>query len=54
MKDQDSLILSTIHSAKGKEWKSLFALNVVGGFFPSGLVCGTTEEEDRGSGWFAP
>jgi DNA helicase-2/ATP-dependent DNA helicase PcrA len=29
--DEDYLILSTIHSAKGQEWKSVFVLNVVDG-----------------------
>src|SRR5262249_56856549 len=27
--DEDYLILSTIHSAKGQEWKSVFVLNAV-------------------------
>ena len=34
--DEDYLILSTIHSAKGQEWKSVFVLNVVDGCMPSG------------------
>jgi DNA helicase II / ATP-dependent DNA helicase PcrA len=42
--DEDYLILSTIHSAKGQEWKSVFALNVVDGCIPSDLGTGTTEE----------
>ena len=29
--DEDYLILSTIHSAKGQEWKVVFILNVVDG-----------------------
>src|SRR6266566_3680839 len=33
--DEDYLILSTIHSAKGQEWKSVFLLNVVDGCMPS-------------------
>ncbi len=33
--DEDYLILSTIHSAKGQEWKSVFVLNVVDGCIPS-------------------
>ena len=28
--DEDYLILSTIHSAKGQEWESVYLLNVVG------------------------
>jgi ATP-dependent DNA helicase UvrD/PcrA len=48
--DEDYLILSTIHSAKGQEWKSVFALNVVDGCLPSDLGTGTSaeiEEERR-------
>ena len=50
LRDEDYLILSTIHSAKGQEWKSVFALNVVDGCMPSDLGAGTTaelEEERR-------
>lgn len=42
--DEDYLILSTIHSAKGQEWKSVFVLNTVDGCIPSDLGVGTTEE----------
>src|SRR5437868_1181409 len=42
--DEDYLILSTIHSAKGQEWKSVFVLNVVDGCMPSDLGTGTTAE----------
>ncbi|KQY15709.1 ATP-dependent helicase [Rhizobium sp. Root482] len=48
--DEDYLILSTIHSAKGQEWHSVFMLNVVDGCIPSDLGVGTTaeiEEERR-------
>jgi DNA helicase-2/ATP-dependent DNA helicase PcrA len=48
--DEDYLILSTIHSAKGQEWKSVFLLNVVDGCMPSDLGAGTSaeiEEERR-------
>ncbi|MFC3058537.1 ATP-dependent helicase [Paenirhodobacter populi] len=50
LKDEDYLILSTIHSAKGQEWKSVFVLNVVDGCIPSDLGTGQTaeiEEERR-------
>ena len=50
LRDEDYLILSTIHSAKGQEWKSVFVLNVVDGCIPSDLGAGTTaeiEEERR-------
>jgi DNA helicase-2/ATP-dependent DNA helicase PcrA len=48
--DEDYLILSTIHSAKGQEWRSVFLLNVVDGCIPSDLGTGTAaeiEEERR-------
>jgi DNA helicase II / ATP-dependent DNA helicase PcrA len=48
--DEDYLILSTIHSAKGQEWKSVFVLNVVDGCMPSDCATGTSaeiEEERR-------
>jgi DNA helicase-2/ATP-dependent DNA helicase PcrA len=47
--DEDYLILSTIHSAKGQEWKSVFVLNAVDGCIPSDLGVGTSEdiEEER-------
>jgi DNA helicase-2/ATP-dependent DNA helicase PcrA len=47
--DEDYLILSTIHSAKGQEWKSVHVLNVVDGCIPSDMSTGSTEdiEEER-------
>jgi DNA helicase-2/ATP-dependent DNA helicase PcrA len=42
--DEDYLILSTIHSAKGQEWKSVSILNAVDGCMPSDLATGTSEE----------
>jgi DNA helicase-2/ATP-dependent DNA helicase PcrA len=42
--DEDYLILSTIHSAKGQEWTSVFVLNAVDGCIPSDLAAGTAEE----------
>jgi len=48
--DEDYLILSTIHSAKGQEWTSVFVLNCVDGCIPSDLATGSTpeiEEERR-------
>ncbi len=50
LRDEDYLILSTIHSAKGQEWKSVFLLNVVDGCIPSDLATGASaeiEEERR-------
>jgi len=48
--DEDYLILSTIHSAKGQEWNSVFVLNCVDGCIPSDLAKESTpeiEEERR-------
>jgi DNA helicase II / ATP-dependent DNA helicase PcrA len=42
--DEDYLILSTIHSAKGQEWSAVFVLNAVDGCIPSDLAAGITEE----------
>ena len=42
--DEDYLILSTIHSAKGQEWKNVHVLNVVDGAIPSDLGTGSTHE----------
>jgi DNA helicase II / ATP-dependent DNA helicase PcrA len=49
-RDDDYLILSTIHSAKGQEWNAVHVLNVVDGCVPSDLATGTSaeiEEERR-------
>ena len=48
--DEDYLVLSTIHSAKGQEWESVFVLNVTDGNFPSEFATGDAarvEEERR-------
>lgn len=42
--DEDYLVLSTIHSAKGREWKSVFLLNTVDGCIPSDLGTGSAHE----------
>ena len=42
--DEDWLVLSTIHSAKGQEWKAVYILNAVDGCIPSDLATGTVEE----------
>jgi len=42
--DEDYLILSTIHSAKGQEWRAVFLLNAVDGCLPSDLATGTPDE----------
>ena len=43
-RDDDYLILSTIHSAKGQEWKAVYVLNVVDGCIPSDMATGSREE----------
>ena len=48
--DEDYLILSTIHSAKGQEWDTVFVLNAADGCIPSDLATGhpaEIEEERR-------
>jgi DNA helicase-2/ATP-dependent DNA helicase PcrA len=47
--DEDYLILSTIHSAKGQEWTAVSVLNVVDGCIPSDMATGRSEdiEEER-------
>ena len=48
--DDDYLILSTIHSAKGQEWSAVTLLNAVDGCIPSDLATGSSaeiEEERR-------
>ncbi|WP_206999578.1 ATP-dependent helicase [Trinickia mobilis] len=45
--DEDYLILSTIHSAKGQEWRNVFVLNGVDGCIPSDLATGSDEEIDE-------
>ncbi|TDN69002.1 DNA helicase-2/ATP-dependent DNA helicase PcrA [Paraburkholderia sp. BL10I2N1] len=45
--DEDYLILSTIHSAKGQEWRNVFVLNGVDGCIPSDLGTGSDEELDE-------
>src|SRR6185503_14404565 len=42
--DEDYLILSTIHSAKGQEWRVVFVLNAVDGCIPSDLATGNADE----------
>ncbi|NMG31593.1 ATP-dependent helicase [Aromatoleum evansii] len=42
--DEDYLILSTIHSAKGQEWSAVTLLNAVDGCLPSDLATGSSNE----------
>jgi DNA helicase II / ATP-dependent DNA helicase PcrA len=47
--DEDYLILSTIHSAKGQEWRAVYVLNAVDGCIPSDMATGNADdiEEER-------
>ena len=49
LKDEDYLILSTVHSAKGQEWNSVYVLNVADGNFPNEHATGRPDliEEER-------
>ncbi len=42
--DEDYLCLSTIHSAKGQEWRAVYLLNAVDGCIPSDMAAGTPQE----------
>ncbi len=48
-RDEDYVILSTIHSAKGQEWDSVYVLNVADGNFPNEHATGRPDlvEEER-------
>jgi len=47
--DEDYLVLSTVHSAKGQEWDAVYILNVADGNFPSEFSTGKSDqiEEER-------
>jgi DNA helicase-2/ATP-dependent DNA helicase PcrA len=45
--DNDYLILSTAHSAKGKEWDAVFIIWAVDGWFPSARCLDTPEETEE-------
>ncbi len=42
--DEDWLVLSTIHSAKGCEWDAVYLIHAADGFLPSDLSTGSDEE----------
>jgi len=46
-RDEDYLILSTMHSAKGQEWAAVYVLNVVDGCIPSDMATGTSAQIDE-------
>jgi DNA helicase II / ATP-dependent DNA helicase PcrA len=45
--DDDWLVLSTLHSAKGQEWSAVHILRVVDGAIPSDLATGRADEIDE-------
>nr|MBP6513940.1 ATP-dependent helicase [Steroidobacteraceae bacterium] len=45
--DEDYLVLSTVHSAKGQEWDAVYVLNVADGNFPSEFAAGRDEAIDE-------
>src|SRR5207253_7708882 len=45
--DEDYTVLSTIHSAKGREWRIVRILNVVDGCIPSDMATRTLEEMEE-------
>ena len=45
--DEDYLILSTVHSAKGQEWEQVFIMNVTDGNFPSEFAAGDNKAIDE-------
>jgi DNA helicase-2/ATP-dependent DNA helicase PcrA len=45
--DEDYLILSTIHSAKGQEWHAVYVLNLVDGCIPSDMATGKSAQIDE-------
>jgi DNA helicase-2/ATP-dependent DNA helicase PcrA len=50
LQDEDYLVLSTVHSAKGMEWRSVYVINLVDGSFPSEFATGSEallDEERR-------
>ena len=45
--DEDYLVLSTVHSAKGQEWDAVHVLNVTDGNFPNEFAAGSAEGIDE-------
>ena len=48
--DEDFLILSTIHSAKGQEWDRVYVLHVTDGTFPSEFATGRADRSRKNAG----
>jgi DNA helicase II / ATP-dependent DNA helicase PcrA len=46
-RERDALVLSTAHSAKGREWDAVFLIWAVDGFFPSSRALRSEEETEE-------
>ncbi len=49
-REDDALILSTAHSAKGREWDAVFVIWAVDGWFPSSRALRDDDEPKRNDG----
>jgi DNA helicase-2/ATP-dependent DNA helicase PcrA len=47
LKDEDWLVLSTVHSAKGQEWDAVYVIDVTDGNFPNEYHTGSEEGVDE-------
>ncbi|MFC2008826.1 ATP-dependent helicase [Chloroflexota bacterium] len=47
LRDEDWLVLSTIHSAKGLEWDAVYLIHAADGCLPSDMSTGSKEEIDE-------
>jgi DNA helicase-2/ATP-dependent DNA helicase PcrA len=45
--EDDALVISTVHSAKGKEWDAVFVIWAVDGWFPSSRSIGDEDEMEE-------
>ena len=45
--EDDTLVLSTAHSAKGKEWDAVFVIWAVDGYFPLSRALGSDDQVDE-------
>jgi len=45
--EDDALVISTVHSAKGKEWDAVFVIWAVDGWFPSSRSLGDEDEMEE-------
>ena len=50
LQDDDYLVLSTIHSAKGLEWEAVYVIHAADGNIPSDMATGTPRKSRRNGG----